>query len=42
MQLMGPHCYSEKKCWLAIGGYDEKKKNEKKETEDWDFYIRVC
>jgi hypothetical protein len=39
MQLMGPHCYSEKKCWLAIGGYDEK--NEK-ETEDWDFYIRVC
>lgn len=28
-----------KKCWLDVGGYDEKMK---KGYEDWDFYIRVC
>lgn len=28
-----------KKCWLEVGGYDEKMK---KGYEDWDFYIRVC
>lgn len=28
-----------KKCWEAVGGYDEKMK---KGYEDWDFYIRVC
>lgn len=28
-----------KKCWNAVGGYDE---NMKTGYEDWDFYIRVC
>lgn len=28
-----------KKCWEAVGGYDEKMKSG---YEDWDFYIRVC
>jgi glycosyltransferase involved in cell wall biosynthesis len=28
-----------KKCWVDVGGYDEKMK---KGYEDWDFYIRVC
>jgi hypothetical protein len=28
-----------KKCWLDVGGYDEKMKTG---YEDWDFYIGVC